>query len=61
MCSCVTACKWYKMVVQNLTIEDKWCCWFDPHLGIDQVRSTSLLGAALASHHLGYISCLIGS
>lgn len=35
------------------TIEDKRGSWFDPHLGVDKVRSTRLLGCALTSHHLG--------
>lgn len=49
-----------KMVVQNLTIEDEWSSWFDPHLSVDQVGSAGLLGAALASHHFGCMGRLIG-
>lgn len=49
-----------KMVVQYLTIEDEWGSRFDPHLGVDQVGSAGLLGAALTSHHLGYMGRLIG-
>lgn len=49
-----------KLVVHNLTIEDELGSRFDPHLGVDQVGSACLLGAALTSHHLGYMGCLIG-
>lgn len=48
------------MAVKNLTIEDEWGGRFDPHLGVDQVGSACLLGAALTSHHLGYMGRLIG-
>lgn len=48
------------LFLRCLTIEDKWCRWFDPHLGVDHVGSARLLGAALASHHLGYMGRLIG-
>lgn len=57
MYSCVHA---YKTVAQNLTIEDEWGSRFNPHMSVDQVGSACFLGAALTSHHLGYMGRLIG-
>lgn len=47
-------------MAENPTIEDEWGSWFDPHVSVDKVGSACFLGAALTSHHLGYMGRLIG-